>query len=136
MKQIKCATRYMVILGRTYADGTDQDYAAVNALQAQYKIVPLSAYDKSYTYQTPPVDLKPGFSMTDAPQGDSVLKQVDKTGLAVGRRSDSRCGGNRGGGGRRCRWRRVRQGVYGMRFRWCQTTGGPRGSAIRWQACC
>jgi len=34
MKQIKCATRYMVILGRTYADGTDQDYAAVNALQA------------------------------------------------------------------------------------------------------
>ena len=35
MKQIKCATRYMVILGRTYADGTDQDYTAVNALQAQ-----------------------------------------------------------------------------------------------------
>ena len=34
-KQIKCATRYMVILGRTYADGTDQDYAAVNALRAQ-----------------------------------------------------------------------------------------------------
>ena len=34
MKQIKCATRYMVILGRTYADGTNQDYAAVNALQA------------------------------------------------------------------------------------------------------
>ena len=34
MKQIKSATRYMVILGRTYADGTDQDYAAVNALQA------------------------------------------------------------------------------------------------------
>ncbi len=34
IKQIKCATRYMVILGRTYADGTDQDYAAVNALQA------------------------------------------------------------------------------------------------------
>jgi hypothetical protein len=37
MKQIKSATRYIVILGRTYADGTDQDYAAVNALQAQYK---------------------------------------------------------------------------------------------------
>ena len=35
LKQIKCATRYMVILGRTYADGTDQDYAAVNALQAR-----------------------------------------------------------------------------------------------------
>ncbi len=64
MKQIKCATRYMVILGRTYADGTDQDYAVVNALQAQYKIVPLSA-----TYQTPPVNPNPGFSMTAAPQG-------------------------------------------------------------------
>ena len=44
------ATRYMVILGRTYADGTEQDYKAVNALQAQYKIVPLSAYGKPYTY--------------------------------------------------------------------------------------
>lgn len=75
MKQIKCATRYMVILGRTYADGTDQDYAAVNALQAQYKIVPLSAYGKPYTYQAPPVDPKPGFSMTDKPQ--SVILNMD-----------------------------------------------------------
>ena len=65
----------MVILGRTYADGTDQDYAAVNALQAQYKIVPLSAYDKSYTYQTPPVNPNPGFSMTDAPQ--AVILDMD-----------------------------------------------------------
>ena len=75
MKQIKCATRYMVILGRTYADGTDQDYAAVNALQAQYKIVPLSAYGKSYTYQTPPVNPNPGISMTDKPQ--SVILDMD-----------------------------------------------------------
>ena len=75
MKQIKCATRYMVILGRTYADGTDQDYAAVNALQAQYKIMPLSAYGKSYTYQTPPVDPNPGFSMTDKPQ--TVILDMD-----------------------------------------------------------
>jgi hypothetical protein len=75
MKQIKCATRYMVILGRTYADGTDQDYTAVNALQAQYKIVPLSAYGKSYAYQMPPVDPNPGFSMTDAPQ--KVILDMD-----------------------------------------------------------
>jgi hypothetical protein len=68
MKQIKCATRYMVILGRTYADGTDQDYAAVNALQAQYRIVPLSAFGKPYTYPALPVNPNPGFSMTDAPQ--------------------------------------------------------------------
>jgi len=75
MKQIKCATRYMVILGRTYADGTDQDYAAVNALQAQYKVVPFSAYGKSYTYKMPPVDPNPGFSMTDKPQ--SVILDMD-----------------------------------------------------------
>jgi hypothetical protein len=75
MRQIKCATRYMVILGRTYADGTDQDYAAVNALQAQYRIVPLSAYGKPYTYQAPPVNSNPGISMTDKPQ--SVILDMD-----------------------------------------------------------
>ena len=69
------ATRYMVILGRTYADGTEQDYKAVNALQAQYKIVPLSAYGKPYKYQAPPVNPNPGFSMTDAPQ--TVINAMD-----------------------------------------------------------
>jgi hypothetical protein len=68
MKQIKSATRYMVILGRTYADGTEQDYKTVNALQAQYKIVPLSSYGKPYTYNAPPVNPNPGFSLTAPPQ--------------------------------------------------------------------
>jgi len=68
MKQIKSATRYMVILGRTFADGTEEDYKTVNALQAQYKIVPLGAYGNSYAYKAPPVNPNPGFSMTDAPQ--------------------------------------------------------------------
>ncbi|HSZ90605.1 MAG TPA: DUF1254 domain-containing protein, partial [Acetobacteraceae bacterium] len=68
MKQIKSATRYMVILGRTYADGTARDYKTVNALQARYKIVPLRAYGKPYAYQAPPMNPNPGFSMTDAPQ--------------------------------------------------------------------
>ena len=68
MKHIQVPTRYMVILGRTYADGTDQDYAAVNALQAQYKITPQSAWGKEYTYAAPPVNPDPGFSMTDKPQ--------------------------------------------------------------------
>ncbi|MBX9841343.1 MAG: DUF1254 domain-containing protein [Xanthobacteraceae bacterium] len=67
MKQIKSATRYMVILGRTYADGTEQDYKTVNALQAQYKITPLSAWGKPYTPVAPPVT-NPGYSMTDKPQ--------------------------------------------------------------------
>ncbi|MDA8486277.1 DUF1254 domain-containing protein [Pseudomonas resinovorans] len=68
MKQIKSATRKMLILGRTYADGTDKDYAAVNALQAQLKLTPLSAWGKPYTPKAPAVDPNPGFSMTDKPQ--------------------------------------------------------------------
>lgn len=56
MKQIKSQTRYMVILGRTFADGSDADYKTVNALQAQYKLVPLSSWGKSdYSFQAPPV---------------------------------------------------------------------------------
>jgi hypothetical protein len=75
MKQIKAATRYIVILGRTYANGTEQDYRTVNALQAQYTIVPLSAYGKPYKYEAPPVNPNPGFSMTDAPQ--KVINAMD-----------------------------------------------------------
>jgi hypothetical protein len=68
VKHMPIATRYMVILGRTYADGTDQDYKAVNALQAQYKFTPLSAWGKPYTPVAPPVNPNPGYSMTDKPQ--------------------------------------------------------------------
>lgn len=68
MKQFPMATRYMVILGRTYADGTEADYKAVNALQAQYKITPLSAWGTDYKPVNPPVDANTSFSMTDAPQ--------------------------------------------------------------------
>src|SRR5262249_39094218 len=51
MKHIPAATRYMCILGRTYADGTEKDFEAVNALQAQDKITPLSAWAKAATYK-------------------------------------------------------------------------------------
>jgi hypothetical protein len=68
MTHLPVATRYMVILGRTYADGTEEDYKTVNALQAQYKITPLSAWGKPYTTVAPPVNPNPGFSMTDKPQ--------------------------------------------------------------------
>lgn len=68
MKHIAAATRYIVILGRTYADGTEKDYEAVNALQAQYKITPLASWGKPFTPTAPPVDPNPGFSMTDKPQ--------------------------------------------------------------------
>jgi hypothetical protein len=68
MKQFPMATRYMVILGRTYADGSEQDYKTVNALQAQYKITPLSAWGKPYAPVAPPANSNPGISMTDSPQ--------------------------------------------------------------------
>ena len=68
MKHFPMDTRYMCILGRTYADGTEQDYTAVNALQAQYKFTPLSAWGKPYTPAAPPVNPNPGYSMTDKPQ--------------------------------------------------------------------
>jgi hypothetical protein len=68
MKQIKFPTRYIVILGRTYADGTEKDFKAVNKLQAQYKILPLSAYGEPYKFKAPPVNPNPGFSMTKKPQ--------------------------------------------------------------------
>jgi hypothetical protein len=68
MKQIKFPTRYLVILGRSYADGTEKDFKVVNKLQGQYKIVPLSSYGKPYKFKAPPVNPNPGFSMTDKPQ--------------------------------------------------------------------
>lgn len=68
MVHIPVATRYTVILGRTYADGSEADYQAVNALQAQYKITPLAAWGKPYNPAAAVVDPAPGFSMTDKPQ--------------------------------------------------------------------
>jgi hypothetical protein len=75
MKQIKSAAQYMVILGRTYADGSEADYKAVNALQAQYKITPLASWGKPFTYVAPPVNTNPGYSMTDKPQ--DVINAMD-----------------------------------------------------------
>ena len=68
MTHISFPTRYMIILGRTYALDTKKDLAKVHALQAQYKVVPLSAYGKPYKFKAPPVDPNPGCSMTEAPQ--------------------------------------------------------------------
>ena len=51
---------------REYLPATS--YEAVNALQAQYKITPLSAWGKDFKYVAPPVNENPGFSMTDKPQ--------------------------------------------------------------------
>lgn len=68
MTHMPFPTRYMVVLGRTYALNTPEDLAKVHKLQDQYKVVPLSAYGKPYTYVAPPVNKNPGVSMTEQPQ--------------------------------------------------------------------
>ena len=58
INELRMPTSIAVIAGRTYTGGPD-DYAAVHALQDQFKLVPLSAWGTDYT---PPNDvpLQPG----------------------------------------------------------------------------
>ncbi|MGH6689556.1 MAG: DUF1254 domain-containing protein [Gammaproteobacteria bacterium] len=44
----RSSTRYAWVLGQTQANGPD-DFAAVNAIQAEYRLTPLSAWGKPYT---------------------------------------------------------------------------------------
>ena len=88
----------MVILGRTYADGTDQDYDAVNAPASPVQDHAAGAFGKPFTYQAPPVNANPGFCMTDKPQAVilgmdtaayfNMMAQTDGQGRSAGR---SRC---------------------------------------------
>ena len=50
MIHIAYPTRYLGVLGRTYALDTPEDLAIVHKLQDEYKVVPLSHYGKEYTY--------------------------------------------------------------------------------------
>jgi hypothetical protein len=52
VEQYRSSTNLVWLIGRTYCTGTPEDYAAVHAIQDQYKLVPLSAYGMPYT---PPV---------------------------------------------------------------------------------
>ena len=62
MREYKSPTSMVWLLGRIYCTGTPEDYAEVHALQDQVKLVPLSAYGKSYTPPAgkidPSVDMK------------------------------------------------------------------------------
>lgn len=58
VKELKSPTSMVWILGRTYCTGTPEDYKAVHALQAKYKLVPLSAHGKDYTPPRGKVDPK------------------------------------------------------------------------------
>src|SRR5262245_1454050 len=56
--EYKYPTSMVWIIGRTYSSVTPEDYNAVHAIQDQYKLVPLSAYGKSYTPPLGRVDPK------------------------------------------------------------------------------
>jgi len=47
-QQVKSPSGSVFIIGRVYAEATAKDYAAVNALQKDFKLVPLSSYGKPY----------------------------------------------------------------------------------------
>jgi hypothetical protein len=56
VEELRSSTNLVWIIGRTYCTGTPEDYAAVHAIQDQYKLVPLSAYGKPYTPPSGKVD--------------------------------------------------------------------------------
>ncbi|MGE4374024.1 MAG: DUF1254 domain-containing protein [Xanthobacter sp.] len=60
-------TRYLGVLGRTYALDTPEDLAKVHKLQDQYRVVPLSSYGKAFAFVAPPV-VDAGIKMDEAPQ--------------------------------------------------------------------
>jgi hypothetical protein len=57
-QEVKSPTNSVFIIGRVYADGTPEDCATVNAAQKEFKLVPLSAYGKSYTPPAGTIDPK------------------------------------------------------------------------------
>lgn len=57
------------IIGRVYAEATAEGYAAVNALQKDFKLVPLSSYGRSYTPPEGTVD-------PNAPSVKDVVRDV------------------------------------------------------------
>jgi hypothetical protein len=67
--EYKSPTSIVWVLGRTYSTGTPDDYKAVNAIQAQYKLTPLSAWGHPYT--PPPGVVNPAWD-TKQPVRDQV----------------------------------------------------------------
>lgn len=65
LKEIKAPTDIIMVAGRTQANGKS-DFAAVNAIQTQYQLTPLSVWGKPYT---PPADVAtdPGVDMKTPP---------------------------------------------------------------------
>jgi len=86
VKEYKSPTSIIWILGRIYCAGTPEDYAAVHALQDQFKLVPLSSYGKPYSPSAgtvdPSVDMKTAVreqvNRMDAVSYFSLLAQLMK----------------------------------------------------------
>ncbi|MDR6634627.1 hypothetical protein J2X72_003437 [Phyllobacterium sp. 1468] len=72
--QYKAPTDIVWLLGRIYCSGTPEDYAAVHALQDEFKLVPLSAYGKEYTPPSGKVD-------SSIDMKTSVRDQVNRLGV-------------------------------------------------------
>ncbi len=62
--EVKSSTAIVWLLGRIYSTGTPEDYKAVNDIQDQFELVPLSAWGKPYT--PPPVVVDADFDMKTA----------------------------------------------------------------------
>src|SRR5262249_23574697 len=99
VKQLKSPTNIVWLLGRIYCTGTPVDYAAVHKLQDECKLVPLSAYGKSYTPPLgkvdPSIDMKTPVrdqvNRMDAVAYFSLLSQLHENQSAVA----GRCSGAR-----------------------------------------
>lgn len=61
MTQLKSPTSLVWMLGRIYCTGTPEDYAAVHALQDQFKLFPLKSLGKPFT--PPPGKVDPSIDM-------------------------------------------------------------------------
>jgi len=62
--EVKSSTAIVWLLGRIYSTGTPEDYKAVNDIQDQFELVPLSNYGKPYA--APPGTVDTDFDMKTA----------------------------------------------------------------------
>jgi hypothetical protein len=68
-QQVKSPTGTVFIIGRVYAEATAEDYAVVNALQKEFKLVPLSSFGKSYSPPAGTID-------PNAPSVKDIVRNV------------------------------------------------------------
>ncbi len=66
---VKSPTGIVFTIGRVYADGSAEDYAAVHALQRQFRLYPFNAWGRSYT---PP----PGTIDPSAPGPSQIVRNL------------------------------------------------------------